>query len=361
MRHTWFTCWVLLGTSLLSARSVQAQGDSLLNGLVSYWNFDGDLLDTATGASSAEANGGAGNGVLSNRDGGNPTADFVGSDVPNPDFGQALDLDGVDQYVLIDNDESLYDFNEDDSFSFSAWFRVDGFTKSWQALMAKGEGNRWRIHRRGGENIMTWNGGNADVPAGSNPNINDGGMHHIAGVSVAGVEVRMYIDGELVSTGPAPTLQNNAAQVRIGDNPDTGNRTWDGLVDDVGIWRRELSEAEIGYLWNNGQGNTIILPCTPGVDCPVPGDVNGDRFVNNEDFAIIQQNFYQSVTTREEGDLAFDGVVDFLDFRAWKDAEKGGPFATGAAAAVPEPGTLLAALMSLAALCGLYRPRRRVA
>ena len=44
--------------------------------------------------------------------------------------------------------------------SLSAWFRVDSWDTSWQCLVAKGEGSRWRIHRSGGDaNQLAYAGG----------------------------------------------------------------------------------------------------------------------------------------------------------------------------------------------------------
>jgi hypothetical protein len=71
---------------------------------------------------------------------------------------------------------------------------------------------------------------------------------------------------------------------------------------------------------------------------PVPGDVNGDRLVNNADFDVIRTNFLLSATTREEGDLNRDGLVEFADFRIWKDNV---PAGIGSAASIPEPGALV--------------------
>ena len=154
-------------------------------------------------------------------------------------LGQGIELDGVDQFVEtpLDNEE-MFDFQDGTGFSISAWYKVGEFTKSWQALIAKGEGNRWRIHRRGGENILTGNGGNGDVPAGT-PDINDGELHHIVLVSdPENDEVRLYSDGELSSSNNAPAIQSNENPMMIGENPDARNRTWSGIIDDVGIWNR---------------------------------------------------------------------------------------------------------------------------
>jgi hypothetical protein len=216
-------------------------------GLIAYWPFDGNL-DDAVGDSHGEGMG----------------SDDIVYDTGQ--FGQGIDLDGIDQFIQtpVDNEE-MFDFQDGTGFSISAWFRVDGFTKSWQALIAKGEGNRWRVHRRGGESIMTGNGGNADVPAGPT-DVNDGEIHHLVLVSDPdGGEVHLYIDGELESSGAAPAVQSNDFPMMIGENPDARNRTWDGLIDDVGIWDRPISEEEVALIYNDGEG-TVLLSA---VDAPV--------------------------------------------------------------------------------------------
>ena len=141
--------------------------------------------------------------------------------------------------------EAAFDFVEGD-VSISAWFTVDAFDTSWQALIAKGENNGWRIHRRSGEPTMTYAGGSPE-PATGGPDVTDGEFHHIVAISENGVSTRYWMDGELASTGPAPNIQlpttNN--RVRIGDNPSTNDREWEGFIDDVAIWSRALTAQEI--------------------------------------------------------------------------------------------------------------------
>ena len=187
-------------------------------GLIAYWPFDGDL-DDAIGDSH-------GTGM------GSDEIEFVSGQ-----FGDGIALDGIDQFVEtpVENEE-MFDFQDGTGFSISAWFTVDSFSKSWQALIAKGEGNRWRVHRRGGESILTGNGGNADVPGGT-ADVSDGEIHHLVLVSDPDAgEVRLYGDGELVSTGASPSIKSNDNPMMIGENPDARNRTWHGMIDDVGIW-----------------------------------------------------------------------------------------------------------------------------
>ena len=262
-RTIWRTVPALALAALLTvAGSTQAD---LEEGLVGYWPLDGDFVDHA----------------------GTNDGTFMGSD-PEAVFetgvlGDGIVLDGIDQYIEIAN-ESNFDFVDQD-FSISAWFRVDSFTKSWQALIAKGEGNRWRVHRRGGESIMTWNGGNGDVPADANFPIDDEEFHHFVGVSTAD-EVQMYMDGELVSIGDFPTVENNDQPVMIGENPDARGRTWHGLIDDVAIWGRALDEDEIAAIYNGGDG-MIIKEKKPTVD---PIFVGGQDTIGSESYDGSQSN-----------------------------------------------------------------------
>jgi len=303
------------------------------DGLVSYWPLDGNFVDTQSGN----------NGTLM---GANTTPSFTAGKL-----GQGIDLDGAatnGQFVQIDPaSESDYDFLNQD-FSISAWFRVDGLTKEWQALIAKGEGERWRVHRRALEDELTFVGGSPEV-ADHNTPINNGQFHHFVGLSIQGVGTQMWQDGVLVATGPAPTNSNNnnAMPVMIGENPDARNRTWDGVIDDVGIWGRALSAAEIAQLYNGGAGATI--PQILGV---VGEDVNGDGAIDILDYEIIRDNMGQSPATQGDGDVNFDGTVDLRDFRAWKEAFNAAP------AAVPEPGAL-GLLLLAAALLGVRSRTRR--
>ncbi len=261
-RFNWANCFALtMATMLLVVGSARAE---ISDGLVSYWPLDNNFID-----------------VVGQNDG-----EFQGSDAPvfgAGKFSNGIVLDGIDQFIEIQGDESNFDFVDQD-FSISAWFRVDAFTKDWQALIAKGEGNRWRVHRRGGENIMTWNGGAGDVPAGTNPFVDDGGLYHFVGVSTTD-SVQMYINGELVAEGSAPTVENNDQPVMIGENPDARGRTWGGLIDDVAIWGRGLDEAEVSFLWNNGAGRK---PTDVGAIPPL--FVGGENTIGTRSYAGKREN-----------------------------------------------------------------------
>ena len=256
-------------------------------GLIAYWPFDGDL-DDAAGDSHGEG---------------------MGSDeiaYGSGKFGDGIDLDGVDQFVQTPaENEELFDFQDDTGFSISAWFSVNEFSKSWQALIAKGESNRWRIHRRGGETQLTGNGGNADVPGGTG-DITDGELHHIVLVSdPENGEVRLYSDGELVSSGGAPAIQSNENPMMIGENPDARNRTWSGIIDDVGIWDRPITEDEIATIWNGGDGTALV---TISADGAIPKPRLASLVANAAGFSFLVKDVDGATADPDSIVVNYDGA-----------------------------------------------------
>jgi hypothetical protein len=265
--------------------------DPLADGLVGYWPLDGDANDTV----------------------GDYHGEAMGSEPLTYDAGKlgggGVDLDGVDQFIQISGDENVFDFGAPDEptgFTISAWYRVDAFTKSWQCLVAKGEGNRWRVHRRGADEppVFAANGGNADVPAydGTAYPIADGNYHHVVVVSVPDDRVELWLDGDLVSTGPAPVLEDGANPMAIGENPDALGRTWDGGVDDVAAWNRPLSGEEVERLYAEGQAGSSL------------GDLIGGGSDNDRDKDGLP-NLYEEangLNPDDPADAALDGDGDGL-------------------------------------------------
>lgn len=172
-------------------------------------------------------------------------------------IGNAISLNGDDQYLEVTGgDESDFDFIGQ-SMTVSAWFKVDAFDTSWQALVAKGEGNTWRMHRLRDESRMSFFGATSETNNVS-PMIDDGEWHHMVGVAEDGVSSRLYIDGVLVGTNGVPSFVDRSNRVRIGDNPDTNNREWEGQIDDMAIWNRALTLEEIRLLWADGDGRPVL-------------------------------------------------------------------------------------------------------
>ena len=210
-------------------------------GLVGYWAMDSDFNSNVAGNVTPST----------------PFGTAAVTRVPGK-FGNAVALDGVDQYIRVDGPVNKYDF-AGSSMTISAWFTADSLTRSWQALMGKGDaGTEWRIHRRDVLGELSACAGAGDVPAHATAlNVGTNTYHHVVLVSEKGVSVRLYMDGVLVSTGAAPTLTANANPVRFGDNAGATGRFWNGKIDDIAFWCRPLGTGEIAEIYNGGAGTSI--------------------------------------------------------------------------------------------------------
>jgi hypothetical protein len=219
---------------------------SVTDGLVAYWSFDGNLQDSIKDHH------------------GSPKGTNAIAYVDREGFGKAIKLDGTDQYVDItggSDDELEFPGG---SMSIAGWFKVDAFDTDWQALIAKGENNNYRIARRGGAadgNGIAYAGGAGEGPS-DIPPVNDGLWHHFVAISDASPAgpfgTALYVDGILHSVQSAkPTLTANTQHLFIGENPEALGRQWNGEIDDIGIWGRVLNPTEVAALWNSGAGKPL--------------------------------------------------------------------------------------------------------
>jgi hypothetical protein len=101
----------------------------------------------------------------------------------------------------------------------------------------------------------------------------------------------------------------------------------------------------VGYTVSNsatvgGSVNSFTLTTSGSVY--LPGDTNGDGVADLTDYNTIRNNFFEALHAPANGDLDNNGLVDYVDFRVWKDNAT--PAAL-AALGIPEPtSSLLCAL-----------------
>ncbi len=225
---------------------------SILTGLIGYWPLDGDTLDKT-------ANGTDGTFVSS----GLPATPVFGAGK----FGNSISLEFDNkEFIHLDGANNL-DFagpgafaQAGESVTISTWIKLPAFATSWQAIVAQGEGSNWRIARAGNNNFLAFAGGTADSQG--SITVNNDTYRHVVAISEKGANTRFYIDGVLDSTATnpstgAPTLTTNGKNAMIGNNPDNTARSFDGLIDDVAIWNRALTNTEIATLYNGGTGTSV--------------------------------------------------------------------------------------------------------
>ena len=164
---------------------------------------------------------------------------------------RACDFDGVDDYIEVESSESL---NLESTVSLSAWFRTE-YSRRGQDIVAKGHkpgtvvywlsivepnqlcfGIRKTSHGTGVEEII-YN---------HNVSLLDGEWHCIVG-TFNGQRLLLYLDGQLVWVKELSEYTN----ICVTDEPlliAQGSQDFyffDGQLDEICIYNRELTESEI--------------------------------------------------------------------------------------------------------------------
>jgi uncharacterized repeat protein (TIGR02543 family) len=243
-----------LSFSILAAISpLQA---ALTDGLLAYWDFEGNSNNNAS------ATGGtAYNGTLS----GNATTT---TSITRVGTG-ALKLDGTGDYMTV---SSLLDLNQ--SWTITAWFNPSVLPtgagdanryfvyESYQSGVGYGMSFGLRDGTAGNTNFQTF----TDLVAADlsrDTQIADGGVintwHHVAESYDATTKtLRIYINGVALSPINVGTdTFVTATSLRVGCAR-AASRFFNGSIDEVAIWNRSLSAAETSGLYQLGtNGETL--------------------------------------------------------------------------------------------------------
>jgi len=173
-------------------------------------------------------------------------------------IGDAQEFDGNSDELLVAN-ESNFDFVN--AMSIEVWTKVAAFDTGWQALVAKGEGTVWRLHRFNNANSMNWSANNAFSGSG---NVNDGAWHYLSASKSTVSGMQLYLDGRIDGNDPAATgaISTDNNQVRIGENPGAPNREWEGIIDEVRISSVSRSSNWVWACYMNMASNSFFN--TPG-------------------------------------------------------------------------------------------------
>lgn len=171
-----------------------------------------------------------------------------------------LQFDGIDDYIKVDR-ESDFDFT--DVITVEAWIKVDQFNKNWQSIVTKGDSS-WRLARNNNTNSLEFaiGGGNTTNVVGGITNVNDGKLHHVAGV-YDGAALSLYIDGQLDNqVQVSRTLPTNNYDVLIGENAEATGRQFAGQISEVRIWNAARTQEQIQANMNK---NKSLVGNEPGL------------------------------------------------------------------------------------------------
>ena len=166
-------------------------------------------------------------------------------------FGNALKFNGKTDWVEVAHHDSL---TVDSEVTVMAWIKAERYTDpstQWQGIVAKSNSPR-------SYSFYTTSGGGGalhfSAAGGSTSHkIKLAEWQHVVAQMTKKGHHQYYINGEDGGTGGGGALpgEKDTANVLVGDTHE-GTREFLGLIDEVRIWNRELSQKEVKEHMNKG-------------------------------------------------------------------------------------------------------------
>jgi hypothetical protein len=267
------TSWVAMGRRGPSAPPVSSAN------LIGYWTLDGTSGDTTAADSSTNGF----TGTLINMNTG--TAWGAGQ------AGNSLTFDGTDDYVRIPYNATL-DY-QGQTITIAAWINASSTTGNRRILAMPsdevGGTEKYSLAISNGVIEVYFRCGSADHTV-SAPYPGTGSWHHIA-ATYNGSIIRLYLDG--VEVNSDPDTGNIAAATPATDNLIIGNygphwnQYFSGKIDDVRVYTRTLSPAEILSLAGGGGGGGCVNPSAPKGKVIYNGTYHVMQFCNGKDWIAM--------------------------------------------------------------------------
>ena len=290
------------GTAVLAAIPIPEPVDPGSDGLVAHYAFENDATDSS------------GNGLD-----GTIIGDAIFIDGVED---MALDFDGIDDLV------ELGKFDVVGQITLSTWIKPDDFEINDARIITKakewgGDDHWWMLSTISETSLrfrLKTDEGPATATLISDPVLEAGAWAHVV-ATWDGSTMRIYKDGVEVASqekGGSVVAVDPNVSVAIGSQPSDAFASdpshvvkfFDGLIDEVGIYERALSEPEIRYL-----AGERPIPVDPGSDGLVAhyaleNDAN-DSSGNGLDGTIVgEPNFVEGAVGMG---LQLDGVDDYVD------------------------------------------------
>jgi hypothetical protein len=238
-----------------------SSGIDLTNGLVAYYPFNGNANDES---------GHGHNGAVYG-------ATLVPDRFGNPN--SAYQFDGTDAYVQLPNATTPLN-----TFSITAFIKMTGLKQETQYLLSD-YGVGFLIDTGGYLRLIRYTNSQGAIIATSNVPIGIGTYHCVA-ATYDGNNIRLYIDGEMAGS---PVISTGYL-----DSPDTVSETigkrynnpcyFYGSIDDVRIYNRALSDAELQALYNQN------INLSQGLVAYYPFNGNANDVSGNGNNGVIHGN-----------------------------------------------------------------------
>ena len=206
----------------------------ITTGLIGHWTFD-----EGSGTTAGDSSGNGNNGTLTN----NPTW-------TTGQIGGAMNFDGSDDYVTMGDITTVELLTQ---ASFSAWFKKTGDGDATNMLISKNDSYEIKVRE---SSVNQYDFAIDNVDAGFTGAPTDNVWTHVVMVYDAGVTngTKLYENGVLIDSATLSrgTISDRTTALTIGGRE--GSYNFAGLIDDVRIYNRSLSQADITELYNAGSG-----------------------------------------------------------------------------------------------------------
>jgi len=214
--------------------------------LVGHWRFD-----EGSGTTANDQSGNGNDGTLIN----DPVWE-IGI------INGALQFDGIDDYVNCGNDASL---NVTDAVTIAAWVKLNSVPPAFSVLIAGKYAAYWLEWRETKVLSLSMYINGAYNGSGPTLDLADGDWHHIA-LTYDGTQKKGYYDKqEVFSEGASGAIDVAGNNFLVGESHAASagyNGCPDGLIDDVRVYNRALTQEEIQLMM---QGKGYPLASNPSL------------------------------------------------------------------------------------------------
>ncbi|MFH1724602.1 MAG: LamG-like jellyroll fold domain-containing protein [Elusimicrobiota bacterium] len=220
------------GVMLLLALAGTAEAQE---GMMGYWR-----LDAGSGSVAIDSSGYDSHGTIH------------GAIWADGQVGGAMSFDGANDYVDLGTASPIRVAHP----SIAVWFKSDGGANDDMVSSAHDNGrNGYRLGTKYNDaSELTWLVGDAngfDILFTEGADINDGNWHFVVG-TYDGSNIRLYLDGVLYGAELSTRIVTHTSRLFIGGRGGSPGCYFDGLLDEVAIFNRALTQEEIQAYYQNG-------------------------------------------------------------------------------------------------------------
>jgi hypothetical protein len=234
-----------------------------------------------------------------------------------------------DQAAINVSHDPLLNPADTGNMTLSAWVKPEGTQPTYATIAAKGLDEVYQMHLESGNVVFEGDATGGQPEVTSSTTLDDGKWYHVVGVyqnfsSSTGDEYfAIYVNGELESDlntsvqgmGFAPD-----SNLGIGNNLQDSNRSFNGSIDEVRLYRRALDDREIKDLYMSAG---VLSPDNPDRQSPTPLEnvtyQAGKETPSGQDIASVSSRTRVGYVGGSNGEGSYGGLRNAIRFTATSD------------------------------------------